>query len=128
MGYPGSERRRYKRMKRPFMTRVRIYQQKTNSGIAQNWDIVKIRNLSADGISFNYHKIIPMGAIVEFSIMLPFSEKPVRCLGSVCRLDANPLDIKDSKRIPIYGIAARFTEIEADKKAIIAKFSQQHNF
>ena len=128
MEYPELERRRYKRMKRPFMTRMRIYQQKTNSGIAQKWDIVRIRNLSADGISFNYHKIIPMGAILEFNIMLPFSDKPVRCLGMVSRVDGNPLDIADPKKIPIYGIAVRFTEIEADKKAIIAKFSQQHNF
>ena len=114
-------------MKRPFMTRIRIYQQGINSGIAQKWDIVRIRNLSADGISFNFHKMIPMGAIVEFNIMLPFSDKPVRCLGMVCRVDRSPLDVKDPKKIPIYGIAVRFTQIEADKKAMIAKFSQQHN-
>ena len=118
MEYKGPEKRRYKRMRRSFTARVRVYQGAAKTAESSKWDIVTIRNLSASGISFNYNKKIALGTLIELNITLPIGPKPIRCLGQVCRIDETQ---SDRMQIPIFGIAIRFIEIEEDKKEAINK-------
>ena len=121
MEYKGPEKRRYKRMRRSFTARIRVYKGAVKPAESSKWDIVTIRNLSAAGISFNYNKKIALGALVELNITLPINPKPIRCLGQVCRIDETKSAQSDRIQIPIFGIAVRFIEIESDKKEAINK-------
>ena len=109
------KRRKYQRVKHHFIVRFRVYQSE-NPEESRKWDIVTVRDLSAGGILFNYNKKIPLGTALEFNISLPPPLEAVCCQGTVCRVDEQPLSGKDIKKIPIYGIAASFTELENGKK------------
>ena len=100
------------------MAKFRI-SQKTNSKSYRKWDIVKIRNLSAIGMSFNYNKKITRGAILEFNILLGNTEEPIHCLGVVSRIDESPVNGTTLRKIPLHGIAIHFIQIEDRKKEII---------
>ena len=119
MVYAGPEKRGYKRIKHPFMARIRVIQGTVKPEEFDKWNIVTIRNLSAAGISFNYHKKLAIGTVLEFNITLPISPNPIRCLAKVCRVDESK---SDRIKIPIFGVAAHFVEIEGDKKEAINKF------
>lgn len=122
MEYKGSEKRKYKRIKHSFTARIRLYQGAVNSEQSGKWNIVTIRNLSAAGISFNYNKKIALGTLIELNITLPIGPKPIHCLAEVCRIDESQ---SDRVRIPVFGIAVRFIEIESDKKEAINKLVGQ---
>ena len=122
MNKPFPERRKYKRIKFPFTAKVRI-QEESNGTIrskeSSKWELVTIRNLSAGGISFNHTKKIELDTVLELNLSLPFITEPVHCLGKVCRVDEKPTDKKQITKIPVYGIAAYFIQMEDDKKQAI---------
>ena len=123
MASPPQERRKYKRIKRPFMAKFRVYQG-TGARTSRKWDIVRIRNLSAIGISFNYDKKINLGAVLELQIILGIADEPIRCLGVVSRIDESSSQSNGTglRKIPVHGIAVRFTEIESDKQEAIDRY------
>ena len=118
-----SDIRKHKRIIRPFMVRVRLYQQ-AGSQKNSKWDIVKVRDLSEGGISFNYDKRIAPGIKLEFRIALPLNKEPIRCIGIVCRIDSSPNHSGPFKKISIYGVAVRFIEIEPIQQEAITKFAK----
>lgn len=125
MEYPGQEKRRDTRVKHPFTARIRVHQEGGESEESLKWDVVTMRDLSASGVSFNYTKKIESGTVIEFNIAVPFTEEPFQCLGEVCRVDEQPTDRIRTRKIPVYGIAVRFKEIESDVKKTIKKFAEE---
>ena len=127
MEYSDQEKRIGKRIKRPFLARIRLFREKVKPGESRRWDIVIIRDVSSVGICFNYNKQMQLGVVIEFNITLPFSAEPVNCLGKVIRVDKNHTERTTIiRKAPIYGIAARFISIEDDKKAAINKFAKEY--
>lgn len=122
MIYQGPERRRYKRMKCSFMTRIGIYKENQKPEEYPKWNVVTLRNLGAGGICFNYSKRIELGTALKLIIELPKGIDSARCLGEVCRVDEPIQSARYPRKIPIYGIATQFTEIEAEEKNKINKF------
>ena len=118
MSSQGQKRRKYKRIKHHFIAKFRAYQEGTPQD-SNGWEVVTIRDLSEGGISFNYSEKIALGAVLEFNIGLPSTTEGVHCLGVVRRIDEPPSNRTGIKKIPVYGIAVSFTEIENDKKETI---------
>jgi len=118
------ERRKYKRIKHHFIVKFRPYQE----GIPQDsdgWDVVTMKDLSEGGMCFNYSEKIALGTVLEFNIELPSVAEKIHCLGIVRRVD-EPSNKANIRKIPVYGIAVSFKEIENDKKeaikALVEKF------
>ena len=124
MKYKGPERRKYKRIKRSFTARVRLYQKDKKSDESSKWNIVTIKDLGAGGLCFNHSQKIALGTELEFNIALPFTKEPIHCIGEVCRIDESHLGKISTPKIPIYWIAVRFTEIDADKKEAIINYAK----
>ena len=55
-----AQKKRAKRIQRKFITKIRIYQPKSKPDDSPKWSLVTTRNLSANGIFFNYNKNIPI--------------------------------------------------------------------
>ncbi|MBU1871792.1 MAG: PilZ domain-containing protein [Candidatus Omnitrophica bacterium] len=129
MEYTGPEKRKYKRIKRPFTARVRFLNEKIEPlerpvKEDSNWDVVIIKDISAGGISFSYVEKIPIGSTLEFSIMLPFARDPIHCFGRVCRVDGADSN-KPEMKFQIYVIAASFIEISPANQKAISEYARE---
>ena len=118
-------RNRAKRLLHNFVVRFRFHHKQIDKKEPFKWDIVSIQNLSSSGILFNYNQKIPLKTIMEFKISLPFEDGLIHCLGVVCRMEEPP-PTKRTQKIPIYKIAAYFTEIDNNTQAKMDHFI--HNF
>ena len=106
-------KRRHTRIEKPFITRFRLIEKDIQGKYVNStrWDIVKMIDLSAGGMSFNYTEELEIGSTLEFNISLPFSQETVHCLGKVCRVD-NLSRGGAATRIPVYGIAVSFIDLD----------------
>lgn len=120
----GIEQRQHGRIYRPFSVSFRIYDQENQKGISP-WNIITVKDLSAGGIFFYYTKKIDKDTITQFKISIPTLLEPFYCLGIVRRIEEPASDNTYSGRIPIWGIAVQFTEIEEKNKIIIEDYFKQ---
>ncbi|MFH1836612.1 MAG: PilZ domain-containing protein [Candidatus Omnitrophota bacterium] len=114
----GAERRRHKRVRRPFVARFQVLDEKGESGIFPGWDIVTAQDLGGGGILFNYSEEIAVNSNLEFKINFPTLPEPVNCRGKVVRNDKR----SDSSRVRI---AAMFTDIDDKEKQEINSFAEE---
>jgi hypothetical protein len=106
-----SERRKYKRIKRPFIARLCIRPSDTAAKPAA-YDIVSLRNLSAAGLLFTYSGELKEGTVLDFKIQVPALPLPIHCTGKVVR-------IEKTKPKPLYHVAVDFAEAnDKELKAI----------
>lgn len=118
------KQRKYSRLNHSFIAKVRICEQ-GDPLQAQGWDIVTIRNLSAGGLSFNYHKKIATNTVLHFKMGLSLSVGEINCRAAVCRVDESPpIGEGTLRRIQIHGIAVQFTEIDNMQQEAIDKLVQ----
>lgn len=117
---------RAKRVQQKFIIRFRFYNDNSNHGNSFKWNIVTVRNLSSNGISFNYHRKIPLHTQVEFKMSLPFAED-FHCLGKVVRIDKEKHSETKFKKIPVYGVAVSFTKMDHFVKVAIHNFANEVN-
>ncbi len=103
--YKISERRKYKRLEKPFITRFRIKPAETQGPISNDWDMVAVSNLGAGGIFFHTRKCLDIGTAMDLKIGFSITSPGIKCVGRVVRSKRH-LDTS------IYGIAIAFTEIE----------------
>ncbi|MDP8258359.1 MAG: PilZ domain-containing protein [Candidatus Aadella gelida] len=115
--YEGAERRKYKRITRPFVARFRILTEDGDGGLFPGWDIVNVQDLSAGGILFNYDDRIAEDSKLEFKLNIPTIDKPVGCVGKVVCAIKEP----NSSRVRI---ASVFTEIDFVTKDEINRFAE----
>ncbi len=119
-----ANKKRARRIQRKFITKIRIYQGKSQSIDSSNWNLVTTRNLSSSGILFNYNQKIPMGTILEFSMTLPFADN-VHCLGKVRRIEKEQPAKTGIQKIPVYGIAANFMNLDRFIKESLESFAKK---
>jgi len=86
--YNGQERRKYRRIEKPFMVRFRIKQYEGLEIFSTKWDIVPVRDISAGGLTFNYTKYLGFNSLLDFRIVIPALFTPAtNCVGKIIRID-----------------------------------------
>lgn len=120
MGFE-EEKRSYNRLNHPFVSKFRVAD-KTSPLYTENWDMVRIRNISAGGLSFNYNNKIPVGTILEFNLQFV---GVVKCMCTVCRIDEPDPNQKSLGRILIYNIAAKYIDITDEQREAINKLVKE---
>lgn len=116
--FAGTEKRKYRRIKKPIVARFQILNEKGDGGIFPGWDMVNVQDLGAGGIRFNYDDTIEADSRLEFKINFPSLEKPIECRGTVLRAQKEP----NSSRVRI---ASVFTDISDAEKMEIEKFAEK---
>ncbi len=112
--YEGAEKRKYKRIEKPYMVRFQIKQYKGLEISTAEWDMVALKDLSTGGVLFNYNKNLGIGTVLDLKIGFSTSTPPLECAGIVIR-------VKEQQYTSIFGIAVAFTEIGAQEKEMINK-------
>jgi hypothetical protein len=111
--YNGLERRKYKRIEKPYTARFKIRSdaQETES---DDWDSVTLHSLRAGGTFFIYKKDLGIDTLLDFKIEVSKSKPPVNPVGKVIRIEQFQLP-----PYSMFCIAIKFTEIgEHEKEAI----------
>jgi len=80
----GKEKRKYKRIKKPFMVRFQI--KPHGSGDAE-WNMVAVLNLGAGGVLFYYNKEVGLDSLLDIRIDFSTVKTPVNCVGRVIRVE-----------------------------------------
>ena len=111
--YKGRERRKYKRVEKPYTARFKIRSDAQETG-SDDWDSVILKNLSAGGTYFIYKKDLGIGTLLDFKIEVSKSKPPVNPVGKVIRIEQFQLPPTS-----MFCIAIKFIDIgEHEKEAI----------
>ena len=109
--YNNLERRKYKRIEKPYMAGVQV---KQHEGHETGWDSVTLHSLSAGGAFFIYKKDLGIGTLLDFKIEVSKSKPPVNPVGKVIRSEQFQLPPTS-----MFCIAIKFIDIgEHEKEAI----------
>ena len=114
--YNGQEKReyerKYKRIWKQYMARLRIRSDEAQKTESDDWDPVTLRNLSAGGTYFNYKKDLGIGSLLDLKIDVPGFILIINCVGKVIRIDK-------PKSTSMYSIAIKLIDIgEQEREAI----------
>ncbi len=109
-----SEKRKYKRIKRQYIARLRIKPDEAQDMIPTDWDMVAVNDLGAGGIYFHDRRNLEIGTIMDLKIVFSISILPIECRGVVTR-------VKEHPKYSVFGIATEFTEIDEHIKEMINK-------
>ncbi len=116
-GYEGEERRRSKRIKKPYIIRFQIKPHAEAKASLTGWDMVAVLDLGSGGTLFYYNKKIAEGSSVDLKINFSKNDEPMICGGEVLRVE--PTGCAE-----IFLIAVRFDDIKEDDKKIINKVAE----
>ncbi len=108
--YDIAEKRRFKRIEKPYMTRFRIKP-------AGAWDMVAVNDLGAGGVFFNSSNNLEVGTILDLKIGFSTYTPPIKCDGVVIRVTKQP-------NTSIFGIATAFSKIDEHVKEMINKVAE----
>ncbi len=112
------ERRRFKRVEKPYITRFRVKPDKVQDMVPTYWDMVAVNDLCAGGVFFNASRNLEIGTILDLRISFSTSTPPVKCVGKVAR-------VKKHLNTFIYGIVTEFTETNERIKEMINKTAEK---
>jgi hypothetical protein len=107
---------RAKRVDRSYYTRIRENED-------QDWELVKVQNISESGISFRYDRLLDVDSELLFSIALPLLLDLVDCRGTVVRVeDQTP----DDAEVKSYGIGVCFSGMDESVAKALREHSEKH--
>ncbi len=112
------ERRRFKRVEKPYITRFRIKPDEVRDMVPTDWDMVAVNDLCAGGVFFNASRNLEIGTILDLRISFSTSTPPVKCVGRVAR-------VKKHLNTFIYGIVTEFSETDEHIKEMINKTAEK---
>jgi hypothetical protein len=112
------ERRRFKRVEKPYITRFRIKPDEAQNVVPTDWDMVAVNDLCAGGVFFNASRNLEIGTILDLRISFSTSTDPAKCVGRVARV------IKHLNTF-IFGIVTEFTETDQDIQEMINKTAEK---
>ena len=108
--YRISERRKYPRIEKPYITRFKV---KINADmIFKEWENVAVINLSAGGIFLYVKKNLEVGTILNLKIGFSPSHPSIISVGRVIRMKRAPVTPKTA-------FAIEFTEINKQIREVI---------
>jgi len=85
MGYQGQDRRKHKRIDKPYMVRF-----KPHDDAEAKWDMVAVLNFGAGGALFYYNRKLNVDQILDIKINFTPSRPAINCLGKVLRSEGVP--------------------------------------
>ncbi|MFQ5963243.1 MAG: PilZ domain-containing protein [Candidatus Scalinduaceae bacterium] len=110
------ERRKYKRIEKPFKARFRtIIAQRI---VSADWGMVTVKNLSEGGMLFDYKKNLGINTHLDLKIDISKSTPLINCVGKIIRID-------EHLNSSMFGIATSFTDISKQGKEIINKTANE---
>ena len=107
-----AEKRKYRRIEKPYMARFRIKPDGKPGVVSTGWDMVAVNDLGAGGIFFNSCNDLAIGTILNFKIGFSTTTPSIKCDGIVVRVINHPKTF-------IFGIATVFTKIDEHIKEMI---------
>ncbi len=107
------EKRIYKEILTPCIARFRVKQFDGRETDLFDWNMVAVKNLSADGITFNYYKKkLGFGSLMDLEIDFIRSSSAISCVARVVRIEEAPTN-------SMFRITTEFTDINAlDRESI----------
>ncbi len=112
--YTNLERRKYKKIEKPYKARVHVKQHEGHETRSNGWDSVTLHNLSAGGAFFIYKKDLAIGTLIDFKIGVSKSKPPLNPVGKVIRIDQFQLPPTS-----MFCIVIKFINIRKRKKEAI---------
>ena len=109
----GHERRKYRRIEKPFMARFRTKQYEGLEMSSTDWDMVPVRDISAGGLAFDYTKNLGFNSLLDFKIDISLPPLTINCVGNIIRIDR-------PQPHSMFRIATEFTEINKQEKEMIS--------
>jgi hypothetical protein len=106
------KKRKYKRIEKPYMARLRIKQYEGLEISSAEWDMVALKDLSAGGALFYYSKYLGLSSLLDLKIDVSTATPTINCVGKVIR-------IEQTQPHSILRIATEFTGIDEQEKEII---------
>ncbi len=114
----GKEKRKYKRIKKSYMVRLRIKHYEELKTSSAGWDWVELKDLSAGGVLFSYNKHLEIGTLLDLIIDVSASTPAVNCVGRVTR-------IEQSQPPSTLHFAVEFKNIDEQEKELINKIAEE---
>ena len=108
----GSEKRKYKRIEKPFVVKLKTLPDEAKETVSPDWDMVVAKDLGAGGVFFHCSRNLGIGTSLDLKIGFSTYTPPIKCVGIVVRIRKQPYT-------SIFGIAIAFTKIDAHEKEII---------
>jgi hypothetical protein len=112
------EKRKHKRIEKPFIVKLHAIPNKANGRISPDWDMVVAKDLGAGGVFFYSSKNLGIGTALDLKIGFSTSIPPMECIGIVVR-------VKEQPDTSIFGIATAFTKIGEQEKELINKTAEE---
>ncbi len=110
--YNNREKRKYKRIEKLYMARVRVKRHEGHETVSTGWDSVTLHNLSEGGTIFIYKKDLGIGTLLDLKIEASKAMLNINCVGEVIR-------IKQFQPTSMFCIAIKLIDIgEQEKEAI----------
>jgi hypothetical protein len=110
--YNGQEKRKYKRIEKLYMARVRVKRHEGHETGSTGWDSVTLHNLSEGGTFFIYKKDLGIGTLLDLEIDAPKAMLNINCVGKVNR-------IKQFQPTSMFCLAIKFIDIGEQEKEMI---------
>ena len=108
----GQERRKYRRIEKPYMARFRIKQYEGLEMSSTEWDMVPVRDISPGGLSFIYTKYLGFNSLLDFKIGIATFTPAINCVAKIIR-------IEEPRPHSMCRIATGFTRIDKQEKEMI---------
>jgi hypothetical protein len=114
----GKEKREYKRIRKPYMVRLRVKHHEALKTSSAGWDWVVLKDLSAGGALFNYNKHLAIDTLLDLKIDVSTSAPTINCVGRVIRIDQSQ---------PHFALhfAIEFEDIDKQAKKLIIKIAEE---
>ncbi len=112
--HKGRERRKYKRIEKPYAASFKIRSDEVQEIESDDWDSITLKNLSAGGTFFIYKKDLGVGTNLDFKIEVSKSKPTVNCVGKVLRSEQFQL-----LPIPMFCVAIQFINIGIQERKVI---------
>ncbi len=110
--YSGLERRKLKRIEKPYRVRFKIRSDEAQEMEPDVWDSVTLHDLSVGSAVFFYNKDLGIGTLLDLKIDVSKSTPTINCVGKIIRIDK-------TQHTSMFYITVFFIDIaEQEKEAI----------
>jgi len=86
----GIEKRKYKRIEKPFIVKLQTIPDEPKERISPDWDMVVAKDLGAGGVFFQCSRNLGIGTSLDLKIGFSTSTPPIKCVGVVVRIKKQP--------------------------------------
>ncbi len=111
-----SDKRKYKRIEKQYIARLRIKPDDAQDMDSKDWDMVAVNDLGAGGVYFHVSRKLEIGTNLDLRIGFSVTIPPIECRAIVTRVKKHP-------NHSVFGIATEFTEIDEHIRVMINRIA-----